>query len=1026
MQLKRTHLAGLLTACACVLALIPAPARAEGLDTPLADDFEEIALQAQSGDERDAFAPEEGFSLQAQSSRPSCFDLRHVMEGGVERNYVTPVRQQNPFGSCWGFGAVAAAETSLLSSGLVSDPATLNLSEKQVVWFNAVALGDTASPQYGEGMAFGFDIQPSARYDAGGLTSYATGLFASGVGPTSEDTNTRYGQIFRYSGLNGEVVNDNVTWLDENGVEQRGFRKVYYSEGDDWSMPEAYRFWQDYQLRESYLLPSPSDCKTDADLAEANDAIKDQLLSHHAVAINFCAPTSQPGQQSVFNDVLSENWAQYDNSKSPSNHVVTIVGYDDSYPKSNFATEPPADGAWLVKNSWGSDLLDFPDNGYRHWGLLEGMDVVGSSYEATSQLHTGYFWLSYYDTTIRNPETYDFGAGDASITIDQHDFMQVTDYERYDTEGPNRTANVFTAAQDECLEGISFMTAAPGTTVSWRVYLLKDDATGPEDGECVASVDAQPYALGGYHRVHLDDDAQVMLAAGQRYAIVVEQRTPSGKYSFTVNTAISEATSYNGSVWFEGVVNKGESFFYVDGAWRDLSDDSIRATLEDDRVSIDNFSIKGYASAAEYDPSQPSPPDPPEGQTRAPYLEVRRSTGALAADFELDQRDTAKFRCTIRGATDDVSVQPTFTWKVSDESIFAVEPNAERDGAEAVVRPLHHGEAYLTVDAGIYGSCTVLVTVPKLNILGASIADADRESVYTGQPIEPEPKEVYVSGLDYEYNYDIVRGTDYEVVYENNVRCGRAEVIVRGIGAYGGEVKTDMWRDLSFLILPAKAHITSVVPGDAGIQVSFASQQESGISGYELSWKKVTGADGESPAAASEGKAQTKRLGADATSATIEGLTKGARYEISLRAYVTTTDLDLDLEEDIQEYREADHFGEADKATCVASAPSEEGDDPHQDDSNSNEVDPAPQNDSNPDEGGPAPKDDSNPSKDGRPSKAGSSPSKAHPTAASKRSLPRTGDVAYPILPAFLAGCILVTAGGHLRRPQRKGKHARR
>lgn len=999
MQLKRTSFAKLLLGCTCALALTPTPAWAEAPDMPLGDDFAEISLQAQSAGERDAFAPEEGFAPQAQAAKPPYFDLRHVVEDGVERSYITPVRQQNPYGSCWGFGAIAAAESSILSSGLASDPATLNLSEKQVVWFNAVALGDTSSPQHGEGMTFGFDIKPSARYDAGGLTSYATGLFASGCGPTSEATDTNYGKIFYYSGLNGEVVNDNVTWIDENGVSQRGFRKVYYSDADDWSMPEAYRFWQDYRLKESYLMPSPASCKTDAERAAAIDAIKDQLLSYHAVAINFNAPTSQPGQTSAFNNVLSENWAQYDDTGSPSNHVVTIVGYDDSYPKGNFATEPPADGAWLVKNSWGSDLLEFPDNGYRHWGLLEGMDIPGSSYEATSQMHTGYFWLSYYDTTMRDPEAYSFEAGDPSITIDQHDFMQITDYERYDTEGPNRTANIFTASQDERLEGISFMTSAPGTTVSWRVYLLEDGATNPEDGECVASADGVPYALGGYHRVDLPDDAQVMLATGQRYAIVVEQRTPSGKYSITVNTAISEATSYNGSVWFEGVVNKGESFFYVDGAWRDLSDDSIRATLEDDRVSIDNFSIKGYAVAAEFDPSHPSQPEPPEKQTRVPYLEVRRSTGALAADFELDQRETAKFKCTIMGATDDVSVQPTFTWRVSDESVISVEPNAERDGAEAVVRPLHYGEAYLTVDAGIYGSCTVLVTVPKLNILNAEIADADREVVYTGHPIEPELQEVSASTLDYEYNYDIVRGTDYEVAYENNVLCGRAEVIVRGIGDYGGEVKSDMWRDLSFVIVPAKAQITSVTSGDSQLKVQFASQQKTGISGYELSWKEVKKADADKVTTSAENteKAQTMRLDADATSATIKGLTKGATYEVSLRAFVTTSKTDPDTFESY----DVDSFGEADTATCVVGAPSQDSD--QGDDST-----------------------DVDTSTDGKPSQPAKTPSTTQPTAAAKTALPRTGDLVYPILPAFAAGCVLVAVGVRLRTSQRKSKHARR
>jgi len=38
------------------------------------------------------------------------------------------------------------------------------------------------------------------------------------------------------------------------------------------------------------------------------------------------------------------------------NHEVTIVGYDDSYPRTNFnaANRPSADGAWYIRNSWGA------------------------------------------------------------------------------------------------------------------------------------------------------------------------------------------------------------------------------------------------------------------------------------------------------------------------------------------------------------------------------------------------------------------------------------------------------------------------------------------------------------------------------------------------------------------------------------------------------------------------------------------------------------------------------------------------
>ena len=61
---------------------------------------------------------------------PAKFDLRNV-DG---KNYVTPVKFQNPFGNCWGFAATATAETSILGSNLAIidglDAETFDLSEK--------------------------------------------------------------------------------------------------------------------------------------------------------------------------------------------------------------------------------------------------------------------------------------------------------------------------------------------------------------------------------------------------------------------------------------------------------------------------------------------------------------------------------------------------------------------------------------------------------------------------------------------------------------------------------------------------------------------------------------------------------------------------------------------------------------------------------------------------------------------------------------------------------------------------------
>ena len=66
-----------------------------------------------------------------------------------------------------------------------------------------------------------------------------------------------------------------------------------------------------------------------------------------------------------------ETHAHYVNEPLTPSHDVSIIGWDDSYDASNFLITPPGNGAWIVKNSYGTEYGE-----------------------------NGFFYISYYDKTL--------------------------------------------------------------------------------------------------------------------------------------------------------------------------------------------------------------------------------------------------------------------------------------------------------------------------------------------------------------------------------------------------------------------------------------------------------------------------------------------------------------------------------------------------------------------------------------------------------------------------------------------------
>ena len=655
-------------------------------------------------------AGNEGASLTGSKSKnsfPTKFDLR-------EKGVVTPVKRQNPWGSCWSFGGIAAAETSILSMlGTTNeqwkdqhDGENFDLSEKHLVWFASSPITEeTNKDEAGEGLHVvdyekykDTDIYKAqdAIYD-GGVNTLITNLFANGVGPVHESFFPYYGKnksmdydyyvtydtdtadvkakkmdLVRHEAeedlkkldINSldeavqKTLNDktqtNVLFKDlvENGCLDEKFpdskktaeqlvaqlEEAYYAkkikdleytnnytkQDEDWTIPEhttvdgetflSRNVYCGYTLLNGNVLPDPAIRDKDGNYLETNEAsinaIKSELSAGRGVSIAFYTDASMPGQAEEPEGYMNlDTWAQYTYDDLTVNHGVCIVGWDDTIPKEMFnddpAKQPPAGGAWIVKNSWGSEtdyitldttLADGQTKqtvGRKGWGME---DADGN--------HTGYFYLSYYDKCIQSAESMEFdtdlldAAGD--MTVWSHSYMPSTTNWKEDVKPTVvKTANVFQNDSDDIarLYGISSQIAGQNATVEYNVYLLNEDAATPEDGTLLYTLTKQ-YDYAGFHREKLDGSTVIL--PGEKIAIVVSESTLDAngnkQYTYATNVAVSKKYSDENGYPNYGVavVNKGDSFLYDEGAWIDWTERYQDTELYQDSFTADNFNIKAY------------------------------------------------------------------------------------------------------------------------------------------------------------------------------------------------------------------------------------------------------------------------------------------------------------------------------------------------------------------------------------------------------------------------------------------------
>ena len=354
-------------------------------------------------------------------------------------NILLPIKNQGSNGSCWSFSAVSALEHRLFKDGI-----SVNYSENHML--HSLVKGTS---EIGVSNPLGFD----AGFEGGGNFSMAMAYYSRGSGPVLESDDP-YPSILSLRPL-----------ADTNRfVSQKYVTDIYQLEN---------------LVDFSNISADPGDAAREAHV----EKMKPLIVKYGGLTQSVYSSNTN------FNTAKTALYYPKTGNQFP-DHAVYIVGWDDDYPKTNFKTQPPENGAFLVANSWGTA-----------WG------------------DCGYFWLSYYDKYTGTEcgtiaDVTDADKYDKIYQYDEFGACQDLFFPGFDTLA---VTTVYHGAMiGEKLKAVSFNTTMEN--VSYKIYFNNGDLGEAETIFINKSGAEEAINYAGFHTVEINEQ----VIAGNDFTITIE------------------------------------------------------------------------------------------------------------------------------------------------------------------------------------------------------------------------------------------------------------------------------------------------------------------------------------------------------------------------------------------------------------------------------------------------------------------------------------------------------------------------